>query len=67
MLNETHGGKFQITSYPKDVGFDSHTSCIIDSNEERDKYATFMVFLNELGADGGGEALFPGNRNFFSN
>ena len=63
MLNETHGGKFQITSYPKEVGYDSHTSCVLDSNEERDKYATFMVFLNELGADGGGEALFPG-KNF---
>jgi hypothetical protein len=60
MLNKTHGGKFQITSYPKGVGYSSHTSCVPDSSEERDKYATFLVFLNEMGADGGGETVFPG-------
>jgi prolyl 4-hydroxylase len=59
MLNETHGGKFQITSYPSEVGYKDHTDCMVDSNEERDRYATFLVYLNDLGADGGGETLFP--------
>jgi prolyl 4-hydroxylase len=58
MLNETHGGKFQITSYPFDVGYKDHTDCVIDSNEQRDRYATFLVYLNDLGADKGGETIF---------
>jgi prolyl 4-hydroxylase len=58
-LNETHGGKFQITSYPLDVGYKEHTDCIVESNDDRDRYATFLVYLNDLGADGGGETIFP--------
>lgn len=58
MLNETHGGKFQITSYPPGVGYKDHTDCVIGSNDQRDRYATFLVYLNELGADGGGQTVF---------
>jgi prolyl 4-hydroxylase len=58
-LNESHGGKFQITSYPFEVGYKDHTDCVVDSSDERDRYATFLVYLNDLGADGGGETLFP--------
>ena len=58
-LNETHGGKFQITSYGEGVGYKSHTDCLLESDEERDRYATFLVYLNDLGADGGGETVFP--------
>jgi hypothetical protein len=58
-LNETHGGKFQITSYPFQVGYKQHTDCLLDSDEKRDRYATFLVYLNDMGADGGGQTLFP--------
>lgn len=59
-LNETHGGKFQITSYPFDVGYKSHTDCVVsDQIEKRDRYATFLIYLNSLGAEGGGETVFP--------
>ena len=57
-LQETHGGKFQITSYPPGVGYKDHTDCTINSNEERDRYATFLVYLNTLGQDGGGQTKF---------
>lgn len=57
-LNETHGGKFQITSYPFGIGYRAHHDCLLDSDEQRDRYATFLVYLNDLGADGGGETNF---------
>lgn len=60
MLNETHGGKFQITSYPNEVGYKDHTDCVLESDDKRDRYATFLVYLNDLGADGGGETIFSG-------
>ena len=59
-LEETHGGKFQITSYPEGVGFQSQTDCMLESNNERpDRYATFFVYLNDMGPDYGGETVFP--------
>ncbi len=63
MLNESHGGRFLVTSYPPGVGLNEPTACstvqssIYEPPSER--YAAFMVFLDELGADGGGEVLFP--------
>jgi prolyl 4-hydroxylase len=58
MLNETHGGKFQITSYPYQVGFKSHTDCFTDTIDERDRYATFSMFLNDFIGDEGAETNF---------
>ena len=58
-MQESHGGKFQITSYPPGVGYKDHTDCTLDSTEERDRYATFLVYLSTLGANGGGETKFP--------
>lgn len=58
-LNETHGGKFQITSYPNQVGYKEHTDCMLNTEEQRDRYATFLVYLNDMGADGGGQTVFP--------
>lgn len=57
-LEETHGGKFQVISYPFDVGFKSHTDCVLGKKEWPDRYATFLVYLNDMGADNGGETLF---------
>jgi prolyl 4-hydroxylase len=58
-LNETHGGKFLITSYPLEVGSPNQIDCNINEKDERDKYASFMVYLNDMGADGGGTIEFP--------
>lgn len=66
-LEESHGGKFQITSYPPGVGYKSHTDCTLNSEEARDRYATFLVYLNDLGADGGGETTFPGKSFYHTN
>jgi prolyl 4-hydroxylase len=57
-LNETHGGKFQITSYPPEIGYKSHTDCTVDGTDERDRYATFLVYLNDLNGTEGGETNF---------
>lgn len=57
-LEETHGGKFQVTSYPFGVGYKSHMDCMLESNGRPDRYATFLVYLNDMGADNGGETLF---------
>ena len=58
-LEESHGGKFQITSYPFDVGYKEHQDCVLGNKDSRDRYATFLVYLNDLGAEGGGETVFP--------
>lgn len=62
MLNETHGGKFQLTSFPAEVGYKSHIDCAFNpTNEQKSNtYATFMVYLNDLGPDGGGQTTFSG-------
>lgn len=57
-LEDSLGGKFQITSYPYDVGYKEHTDCMLKSNGRPDRYATFLVYLNDMGADNGGETLF---------
>lgn len=57
-LEETHGGKFQVTSYASGVGYKSHMDCVLESDGRPDRYATFLVYLNDMGADNGGETLF---------
>ena len=57
-LNETHGGKFQVTSYPSGVGYKTHTDCIVNGNDERDRYATFLMYLNDFIGNEGGETNF---------
>ena len=57
-LEETHGGKFQVTSYPFEVGYKSHLDCVLSPDGKPDRYATFLVYLNDMGADNGGETLF---------
>ncbi|XP_066927141.1 uncharacterized protein [Clytia hemisphaerica] len=56
-LVSSHGGKFQITSYPKGVGYKTHTDCTLNSKELRDRYATTLVYLQNVKQ--GGETKFP--------
>jgi len=55
-LMPSHGGKFQITSYPKSIGYKSHTDCEIDRTDPRDRYATALVYLQNV--KNGGETKF---------
>ncbi|XP_057292709.1 uncharacterized protein LOC130621441 [Hydractinia symbiolongicarpus] len=55
-LPSTHGGKFQITSYPQRIGYKRHTDCDLDSTELRDRYATALVYLQNVRE--GGETVF---------
>lgn len=59
MLNSSHGGGFQIISYPNRVGQKSQVDCLTDFNQERDIYASFMIYLNTLDSENGGETVFP--------
>ena len=52
-----HGGKYQVTSYGPGVGYKTHTDCIVDSTERRDRFATILVYLNDVPA--GGHTIFP--------
>ncbi|XP_045170263.2 uncharacterized protein LOC123532764 [Mercenaria mercenaria] len=56
-LNPENGGKFQITSYPKDIGYKSHTDCTENSDDKRDRMATVLVYLDTVSE--GGETEFP--------
>ncbi|XP_031556482.1 probable prolyl 4-hydroxylase 7 [Actinia tenebrosa] len=59
-LKQQNGGKFQITSYPIGVGYKSHTDCIVyekGKGELRDRYATVLVYLQDV--EEGGETEFP--------
>lgn len=55
-LIKSHGGKFQITSYPEKAGYKTHTDCTINSSELRDRYATTLVYLQNVRK--GGETIF---------
>ncbi|CAF3878324.1 unnamed protein product, partial [Adineta steineri] len=54
-LQSTHGGKFQITSTDKGVGYKAHRDCTLDGLKQ-DRYATFLAYLNTVME--GGETEF---------
>lgn len=56
-LKLENGGKFQITSYPQNIGYKNHTDCIVDNDEKRDRFATILVYLKDV--EEGGETKFP--------
>lgn len=56
-LNPENGGKFQITSYPEGIGYKSHTDCVENSEDKRDRMATVLVYLDTVTE--GGETDFP--------
>lgn len=56
-LKLENGGKFQITSYPQNIGYKNHTDCIVDTDEKRDRFATILVYLKDV--EEGGETKFP--------
>ncbi|XP_074645496.1 uncharacterized protein LOC141901865 [Tubulanus polymorphus] len=56
-LRPANGGKFQITSYSKGIGYKNHTDCNLNSDEKRDRYATVLVYLDDVAE--GGETKFP--------
>lgn len=56
-LRLENGGKFQITSYPQNVGYKNHTDCVVEYNDKRDRFATILVYLRDV--DEGGETKFP--------
>ncbi|XP_072179464.1 uncharacterized protein [Diadema setosum] len=56
-LSPTNGGKFQITSYPQGIGYKTHTDCILDNADKRDRFATILVYLQDVKE--GGETQFP--------
>nr|XP_006825421.1 PREDICTED: uncharacterized protein LOC102803100 [Saccoglossus kowalevskii] len=55
-LKSSNGGKFQLTSYPRGVGYKPHTDCIVGSTEKRDRFATILVYLQDVPK--GGETVF---------
>ncbi|XP_055959425.1 uncharacterized protein LOC126832346 [Patella vulgata] len=56
-LPPSHGGKFQLTSYPVGKAYKTHTDCIVDGTDKRDRMASVLVYLNDV-ADGG-KTEFP--------
>nr|XP_026694930.1 uncharacterized protein LOC100175515 [Ciona intestinalis] len=47
-LNANNGGKFQITCYPEGVGYKLHTDCTEGNTDKRDRFATILVYLNDV-------------------
>ncbi|XP_039265616.2 uncharacterized protein LOC120341207 [Styela clava] len=56
-LDPRNGGKFQVTSYPEGVGYKGHHDCTVDSPDKRDRFATILVYLQDV--EDGGETEFP--------
>ncbi|KAK6172121.1 hypothetical protein SNE40_018070 [Patella caerulea] len=56
-LPPSHGGKFQLTSYPVGKAYKTHTDCIVGGTDKRDRMASVLVYLNDV-ADGG-KTEFP--------
>ncbi|XP_033762085.1 uncharacterized protein LOC117343723 [Pecten maximus] len=52
-----NGGKFQITSYPIGIGYKTHTDCVENTSDLRDRVATILVYLQDV--EEGGETMFP--------
>ncbi|XP_066301443.1 prolyl 4-hydroxylase subunit alpha-1-like [Branchiostoma lanceolatum] len=55
-LKPENGGKFQITSYAQGIGYKSHTDCVVGSRDKRDRFATILVYLQDVPK--GGETKF---------
>ncbi|XP_019636225.1 PREDICTED: uncharacterized protein LOC109478849 [Branchiostoma belcheri] len=55
-LKVENGGKFQITSYAQGIGYKSHTDCVVGSRDQRDRFATILVYLQDVPE--GGETKF---------
>ncbi|RDD42813.1 Prolyl 4-hydroxylase subunit alpha-1 [Trichoplax sp. H2] len=51
-LPQSHGGKFQITSYPTSINYKAHTDCMTATKEKRDRYATVLVYLTDVSKGG---------------
>ncbi|XP_029641138.1 uncharacterized protein LOC115215919 [Octopus sinensis] len=56
-LRPENGGKFQITSYPNGIGCYKHTDCQERNEDQRDKVATVLIYLETVTE--GGETRFP--------
>lgn len=56
-LSPENGGKFQITSYPQNVGYKNHTDCVEGGAEKRDRFATILIYLKDVRE--GGQTIFP--------
>ncbi|XP_041479070.1 uncharacterized protein LOC121426751 isoform X1 [Lytechinus variegatus] len=56
-LEQSNGGKFQVTSYPEGIGYKTHTDCTLGNQDKRDRFATILVYLQDV--EEGGETKFP--------
>nr|XP_054766925.1 uncharacterized protein LOC129274093 [Lytechinus pictus] len=56
-LKQSNGGKFQVTSYPEGIGYKTHTDCTLGNQDKRDRFATILVYLQDV--EEGGETKFP--------
>ncbi|ESP02232.1 hypothetical protein LOTGIDRAFT_172228 [Lottia gigantea] len=57
-LKPSHGGKFQLTSYPIGKAYKTHTDCNVGSIDKRDRMASVLIYLNTV--KDGGKTEFPG-------
>ncbi|XP_022099919.1 uncharacterized protein LOC110984238 isoform X2 [Acanthaster planci] len=61
-LKPSNGGKYQITSYGKGIGYKTHTDCTIGNRDLRDRMGTILVYLQDVLE--GGQTEFPEFRRF---